>query len=120
MGEAQEFIATATREREWRSRLAPKVYSRRESRSIGGNRATSRECCMERATDQVGEALRDDARISSAQFKVGEDAKSDRRVCIKGGACEARNVFSAREAEELFNIRRAQRINARREELIKH
>jgi chromosome segregation ATPase len=46
MGEAQEFIATATREREWRSRLAPKVYSRRESRSVGGNRATSRECCM--------------------------------------------------------------------------
>ena len=112
MGEAQEFIATATRERERRARLAPKVYSRRESRSIGGNSATGRERCMKRATDQVGEALRDDARISSAQFKVGEDAKSDRRVRIKGGACEARNVFSAREAEEFFNVRRAQRINA--------
>ena len=120
MGEAQEFIATATREREWRSRLTPKVHSHWESRGIGGNRATGRERCMKRATDQVGEALRDDARISSAQFKVGEDAKSDRRVRIKGGACEARNVFSAREAEELFNICRAQRINARREELIKH
>ena len=104
MGEAQEFIATATRERERRSRLTPKVYSRRESRSIGGNRAACGECCMERATDQVGEALRDDARISSTQFKVGEDAKSDRRVCIERGACEARNVFGAREAEELFNI----------------
>ena len=112
MGEAQEFIATATREREWRSRLAPKVDSRWESRSIGGNRATGRERCMERATDQVGEALRDDARISSAQFKVGEDAKSDRRVRIKGGTCQARNVFSAREAEEFFNICRAQRIDA--------
>ena len=67
---------------------------------------------MKRATNQVGKALRDDARISSAKFKVGEDAKSDRRVCIKGGAGEARNVISAREAEELFNIRCAQRINA--------
>ena len=112
MGEAQEFIATATRKREWRTRLTPKVHSRRESRGVGGNRATSRECCMERATGQVGEALRDDARISSAQFKVGEDVKSDRRVCIKGGACEARNVFSAREAEELLYIRCAQRIDA--------
>ena len=120
MGEAQEFIATATREREWRSRFTPKVHSHWESRGIGGNRATGRERCMERATDQVGEALRDDARISSAQFKVGEDAKSDRRVRIKGGTCEPRNVFSAREAEELFNICRAQRINARREELVKH
>jgi hypothetical protein len=120
MGEAQEFIATATREREWRPRFTPKVHSYWESRSVGGNRATSRECCMERATDQVGEALRDDARISSTQLKVGEDAEANRRVCIEGGACEARNVFSAREAEELFNIRRAQRINARREELIKH
>jgi hypothetical protein len=75
---------------------------------------------MQRAADQVGEALGHHAGISPAQLKVSEDAKSDRRVCIKGGACEPRNVFSAREAEELFNICRAQRINARREELIEH
>ena len=112
MGEAQEFIATATREREWRTRLAPKVHSRRESRGFGWNRPTGRERCMKRATDQVGEALRDDARISSAQFKVGEDGKSNRRVCIKCGAGEPRNVFSAREAEEFFDICRAQRVNA--------
>jgi hypothetical protein len=104
MGEAQEFIATATREREGCPRLTPKIHSHWKSRGISGNRAACGECCMERATDQVGEALRDDARISSTQLKVGEDAEANRRVCIERGACEARNVFGAREAEELFNI----------------
>jgi hypothetical protein len=104
MGEAQEFIAIATRERERRSRLAPKIHSHWKSRGISGNCAACGECCMERATDQVGEALGHDARISSAQLKVGEDAEANRRVCIERGACEARNVFSAREAEELLYI----------------
>jgi hypothetical protein len=59
---------------------------------------------MQRAADEVGEALSHHAGITTAQLKVGEDAEANRRVCVECGAREPDNIFGAREAEELLNI----------------
>jgi len=66
---------------------------------------------MERSADEVGESFGHHTRITTAHFKVGEDLESSRCVRIERGTRKSNDIFGAWEAEELFNIGRAQRVN---------
>ena len=112
MREAEQIGAITASEWEWCARLTAKREAGGESRRVGGDAPSRRERGMQRATDEVGEVIGNHVWVATAQFKVRKDGESGGGVSVEHGGGELRNMFGAREAEQLFNICGAEWIHA--------
>jgi hypothetical protein len=63
------------------------------------------------ATDEVGEAVGNDAGVAAAGLELGEDREPSGCVGVEDGAGETLNAVGAREAEELFDVSRLERVD---------
>ena len=66
---------------------------------------------MQAAAHKVGESVGNDARIAAARLELGEDREPSWCVGVEDGAGETLNAVGAREAEELFNVGRLERVD---------
>ena len=66
---------------------------------------------MQAAAHEVGQAVGNDAGIATAGLELGEDGEAGWRVGVEDGAGEALNAVGTREAEELFNVGRLERVH---------
>jgi hypothetical protein len=110
--EAEQIGAIAAGEREWRARLAAEREASGESRRISRDAPSRRKCGVQRAPYEIGEVVGNHVWVATAQFKIGEDGESGGCVSVKHRGGELRNMFGAREAEQLFNICGAEWIHA--------
>ena len=67
---------------------------------------------MQAAADEVGEAVGNDAGIAAASLELGEDGEAGGRIGVEDGAGEALDAVGAREAEELLDVGRLERVDA--------
>ena len=63
---------------------------------------------MQAATDEVGEAVGNDAGVAAARLELGEDRETRWCVGVEDGTGETLNAVGAGEAEELFDVGRLQ------------
>ena len=112
MREAEQISAITAGEWEWSTRFTAKRKTSGESRRVGGDAPSRRECGVQRAPDEIGEVISNDVWVATAQFKVRKDGEAGGCIGIKHGGGELRNVFGAREAEQLFHVCGAEWIHA--------
>ena len=112
MREAEQIGAITAGEWEWCARFTAERKAGGESRRIGGDTPSRGECGVERAPDEIGEVIGNHVWIATAQFKLRKDGEPSGGVRVQHGGGELRNMFGAREAEQLFNICGAEWIHA--------
>ena len=110
--EAEQIGAITAGEWEWCARLTAERKTSGESRCIGGDTPSRRERGVQRAPDEIGEVISNHVWVATAQFKVRKDGESGGSISVEHGGGELRNMFGAREAEQLFNICGAEWIHA--------
>jgi hypothetical protein len=66
---------------------------------------------MQAATDEVGQAVGNDAGVAPARLELGKDREPSGCVGVEDGAGETLNAVGARESEELFDVSRLERVD---------
>lgn len=112
MREAEKIGAITAGEWKWLARLTAEREASGESRRIGGDAPARGKCGVQRAPDEIGEVIGNHMWVATAQFKVRKDGEPGGSVSVEHGGGELRNMFGAREAEQLFNICGAEWIHA--------
>ena len=112
MREAEQIGAITASEWEWCARLTAERKAGGESRHVGGDAPSRRKCGVQRASDEVGEVIGNHVWVATAQLELRKDGESGGGVSVEHGGGELRNMFGAREAEQLFNVCGAEWIHA--------
>ena len=112
MREAEQIGAITASEWEWCARFTAERKTSGESRRIGGDTPSCGECGVERASYESGEVISNHVWVATAQFKVRKDGEPGGSVSVEHGGGELRNMFGAREAEQLFHVCGAEWIHA--------
>ena len=112
MRETEKIGAITAGEWEWCARLTAERKTSGESRRVGGDAPSRRKCGVERTPDEIGEVIGNHVWIATAQLELRKDGESGGGVSVEHGGGELHNMFGAREAEQLFNVCRAEWIHA--------